>query len=146
MRQDPVPGSTTRARIATSYPDLPLRLEYLGLVQTNAGKTVLDLLKDGDSLNPSEFEPTIDDTHRGKVRYLDAPIDGAAKTRCQSRSPSDPKDDHHQGPLDDVASKFRSTSSHWSWRTYYIYERCTRRTATVGDAVVGPRVQTRTSV
>ena len=121
MRQDPVPGSTTRAG-ATSYPDLPLRLEYLGLVQTNAGKTVLDLLKDGDSLIPSEFEPAIDDTHQGRSATWTLRLKGRQDPLTISL-PVGPESDHHKAHWM-MWPKFRSTRDQ-SWRTYYIYERCT---------------------
>ena len=121
MRQDPVPGSSTRAG-ATCYPDLPLRLEYLGLVQTNAGKTVLDLLKDGDSLIPSEFEPAIDDTHQGRSATWTLRLKGRQDPLTISL-PVGPESDNHQAHWM-VWPRFRSNSGQF-WRAYYLYERCT---------------------
>ena len=121
MRQDPVPGSSTRAS-ATSYPDLPLRLEYLGLVQTNAGKTVLDLLKDGDSLIHSEFEPAIDDTHQGRSATWTLRLKGR-QDPLKISLPVGPEKDNHQAHWM-VWPRFRSNSGQF-WRAYYIYERCT---------------------
>ena len=46
MRQDPVPGSSTRPG-RVRYPDYPLRADYLGLVEIGDGLRVVDLLKSG---------------------------------------------------------------------------------------------------
>ena len=47
MRQDPVPGSSTRPG-RVRYPDYPLRSDYLGLVKTDRGRRIVDLLKRGE--------------------------------------------------------------------------------------------------
>ncbi len=123
MQQVPVPGSTTQDN-AIRYPDLPLHLEYLGLVETetNDGRIVpvLNLLKDGDSLNLDlgEFEPAIDDrrvtwTLRMKGRRDPLPI---------SLPPPDGSEYHKAHWM--VWPRFRSNGDEQSWRAYYIYERC----------------------
>ena len=119
MRQHPIPGSSTRAN-ATRYPDLPLRSEYIGLVQTESGTTILDLLKEGDMSRLGEFEPTIDDTGarptatwtlRLKGRRAPLPIalyvDG--KPHCA----------HWM-----VWPRFRARQAPF-WRAYYVYQYCT---------------------
>lgn len=51
MRQEPVPGASTKlGRIR--YPDYPLRSKYLGLVETDDGQRVIDLLKRGEHVSP----------------------------------------------------------------------------------------------
>ena len=121
MRQDPVPGSTTPDG-ATRYPDLPLRLEYLGLVQTNAGETVLDFLKAGNSLILGEFEPEIDDTHQGRSATWTLRLKGR-QDPLKISLPVGSESDNHQAHWM-VWPRFRSSSDQ-SWCAYYIYERCT---------------------
>ena len=57
MRQDPVPGSSTRPG-GVRYPDYPLRSDFLGLVQTDEGKRVVDMLKRGERVRARP--PSID--------------------------------------------------------------------------------------
>ena len=121
MRQDPVPVSSTQAG-STRYPDLPLRLEYLGLVQTKEGETVLDLLKDGDPLILGEFEPEIDDTHQGRSATWTLRLKGR-QDPLKISLPVGPESDNHQAHWM-VWPRFRSNSGQF-WRAYYIYERCT---------------------
>ena len=61
MRQEPVPGSSTRPG-RVQYPDYPLRSDYLGLVETDDGARVVDLLKRGEPVRVKP--PTIDETRR----------------------------------------------------------------------------------
>ena len=121
MRQDPVPGSSTRIG-ATLYPDLPLRSEYLGLVQTDAGETVLDLLKKGDTSFPNEFGPAIDDTHGGRSATWTLRLKGRQEP-LTILLPVAPESDHHQAHWM-VWPRFRSSGDQ-SWRAYYVYEHCT---------------------
>ena len=121
MRQDPVPGSSTRVG-STRYPDLPLRSDYLDLVRTDAGRTVLDLLRDGAPLIPGEFEPAIDDTHQGRSATWTLRLKGRQDPLTISL-PVGPEDDNHQAHWM-VWPRFRSSSSQF-WRSYYVYERCT---------------------
>ena len=51
MRQDPVPGSPTRPG-RVRYPDYPLKADYLGLVETDDGRLVVDLLRYGEAVRP----------------------------------------------------------------------------------------------
>ncbi|MDE2905952.1 MAG: hypothetical protein OXQ28_07690, partial [Acidobacteriota bacterium] len=53
LRQDPVPGSPTRpGRVL--YPHYPLKAEYLGLVETDDGRRVVDLLRNGEAVRPAD--------------------------------------------------------------------------------------------
>ena len=61
MRQDPVPGSSTRTG-RVRYPDYPLRADYLGLLETDDGRRVVDLLKKGEQVRATP--PTIDEPPR----------------------------------------------------------------------------------
>ena len=51
MRQDPVPGSPIRPG-RVRYPDYPLKANYLGLVETDDGRRVVDLLKNAERVRP----------------------------------------------------------------------------------------------
>ena len=57
LRQDPVPGSSTRPG-GVRYPDYPLRSDYLGLVETDAGDRVVDVLKRGERVRV--MPPSVD--------------------------------------------------------------------------------------
>ena len=76
MRQEPVPGSsTTDGRI--HYPDYPLRSDYLGLVETDEGRRVVDLLKHGEQVRAAQ--PSIDEGPRRQStdeRSHEPPSDG----------------------------------------------------------------------
>ena len=61
MRQEPVPGSSTRPR-RVRYPDYPLRSDYLGLVETDDGERVVELLKRGEPVRAKH--PSIDEGPR----------------------------------------------------------------------------------
>ena len=52
LRQDPVPGSPTRPG-RVRYPDYPLKADYLGLVETDDGRRVVDLLRNGEAVRPA---------------------------------------------------------------------------------------------
>ena len=57
LRQDPAPGSSTRPG-EVRYPHYPLRSDFLGLVETDAGERVVDLLKRGERVRV--MPPSID--------------------------------------------------------------------------------------
>ena len=57
LRQDPAPGSSTRAG-EIRYPHYPLRSDFLGLIETDAGERVVDLLKRGERVRV--MPPSID--------------------------------------------------------------------------------------
>ena len=61
MRQEPVPGSSTKPG-RVRYPDYPLRSDYLGLVETDSGQRVVDLLNDGQPVRAAP--PSIDEGPR----------------------------------------------------------------------------------
>ena len=61
MRQEPVPGSSTRPG-RVRYPDYPLRSDYLGLVETDDGARVVELLKRGEPVHAKH--PSIDEGPR----------------------------------------------------------------------------------
>ena len=58
MRQEPVRGSSTRPG-RVRYPDYPLRSDYLGLVETDDGRRVVDLLKQGERVGAKP--PSVDE-------------------------------------------------------------------------------------
>ncbi len=57
LRQDPAPGSSTRPG-EVRYPHYPLRSDFLGLVETDEGERVVDLLKRGERVRV--VPPSID--------------------------------------------------------------------------------------
>ena len=61
MRQEPVPGSSTRPR-RVRYPDYPLRSDFLGLVEIDDGVRVIELLKRGEPVRAKP--PSIDEGPR----------------------------------------------------------------------------------
>jgi TIR domain len=81
FRQDPVPGSSiTPGEIR--YPDLPIRSDYLDLVETAAGDHLLSLLKRGDMGSLGEFRPVVDNGQNEKYS-LGTCCCGAVMTRSQ---------------------------------------------------------------
>ena len=64
MWQEPVPGSSTKS--GSRYPDYPLRADYLGLVETDDGRRVVDLLKRGERVDAPR--PSIDEGSRRRTR------------------------------------------------------------------------------
>ena len=62
MRQTPV-QPVTPGRIL--YPNYPLRSDYAALVETDDGRCVVDLLKDGERVPPSQ--PSVDDVPSGRA-------------------------------------------------------------------------------
>ena len=64
MWQEPVPGSS--AKSGPRYPDYPLRADYLGLVETDDGRRVVDLLKRGERVDAPR--PSIDEGSRRRTR------------------------------------------------------------------------------
>ena len=134
MRQDPVPGSTRKPR-ETCYPDLPLRSEYIGLVQTDGGKPLLDALKAGDTSSsaPPALRPVVDDRTRGQSATWTLQLAGHGDP-LPIVLPVAPDEDHHQAHWM-VWPRFRSTHHPTGslgdapegafWRAYYVYEHCT---------------------
>ena len=68
MWQEPVPGSSTKP--GPRYPDYPLRADYLGLVETDDGRRVVDLLKRGERVDAPR--PSIDEGSRRRTRRGDS--------------------------------------------------------------------------
>ncbi len=78
MRQEPVPGSSTRpGRVL--YPDYPLRADYLGLLETDDGRRVVDLLKSGEQVHAPP--PSIDEGPRPPAAGGAQPATRAAPLR-----------------------------------------------------------------
>ena len=121
LRHDPVPGSPA-SPAATRYPDLPLRSEYIGLVQTGDERTVLDLLKEGGTSFAGQFEPVFDYSHGGRTAIWTLRLKGR-RDPLTITLPVAPDGDHHRAHWM-VWPRFRSTRAPF-WRAYYIYEHCT---------------------
>lgn len=123
MRQDPVPGPP-KGLGEVLYPDLPLRSDYVGLVQTEAGENILDLLKAGKKLSGGTLQPRVADGRQGEKSAL-------WTLRLKGRSeplpitlpvPADSNSLHQAHWM--VWPRFRSGREPF-WRAYYIYENCT---------------------
>ena len=120
FRQDPVPGSSiTPGEIR--YPDLPIRSDYLGLVETTGGDHLLSLLKRGDLGSLSEFRSVVDSGQNEKVLYWDLLLQGrddpvSIKIRLDGGYP-------HKAHMM-VWPSFRSATGD-IWRAYYMFHRCT---------------------
>ena len=124
MRQDPVPGSSTQPG-ETRYPDLPLLSEYIGLVQTDTGETLLDLLKAGDTSVSGRFQPVADDDpRRGRSVTWALQMKGR-RDPLTITLPVPPDEDPHRAHWM-VWPRFRSSHRPF-WRAYYVYEHCTDR-------------------
>ena len=124
LRQDPVPGSSAPPG-QLRYPDYPLRADYLGLVETDDGRRVLDLLKQGQYTevlgSVDAARPTIDETPgRPKATWtlrLAGRSDPLAITLPVPQV--EPSRAHWM-----VWPRFRSREGRY-WRAYYVYEHCT---------------------
>ena len=81
MRQDPVPGSSTRPG-RVRYPDYPLKADYLGLVETDDGRRVVDLLMNGQAARPPA--PHVDAGSR-------RPAPGGGRSATSASSPRRPR-------------------------------------------------------
>ena len=105
MRQEPVPGSSTRSG-RVRYPDLPLRADYLGLVETDDGHRVDDLLKNGETVRPTP--PTIDEGPR-------RPATGGGRSAMNlSRSPRE----RRAGDATTDTERSATSASTWLKRGY----------------------------
>ena len=130
MRQDPVPGSSTRPG-RLRYPDYPLRADYLGLVQTDDGRRVVDLLKQGKSAEVSRSldasRPTVDEARGQSSATWELHLAGRSD-RLPFTLPVPPE---ALGTVEQpraahwmVWPRFRSKEAPY-WRAYYVYEHCT---------------------
>ena len=127
MRQKPVPGSaTTDGRIR--YPDYPLRSAYLGLVETEDGRRVVDLLKSGEQVHPTPA--SIEDGLRrqsAKATWnlrLAGRSDVLPITLPVPPADTPEADDEHHRAHWMVWPRFRCRERPF-WRAYYVYEHCT---------------------
>ena len=101
-------------------PDYPVRSDYLGLVQTDAGLNVLDLLKDCTPFDlPS---PVINNGKRRAIWTLK--LRGCTRGVPVSLSLPAPDEDPHSAHWM-VWPSFRSLTGPDHWLAYYIYEHCT---------------------
>ena len=117
MQQDPVPGSSTSPE---RYPDYPLRADYFGLVQTDDGRNVLDVLRRGEAFKVTP--PVIDDRPRDRVATWDLHLRGRSQP-LQITLPV-PQDGALHKAHWMVWPRFRSMTKP-IWRAYYVYEHCT---------------------
>ena len=128
MRQKPVPGSlTTDGRVC--YPDYPLRSDYLGLVETEDGHRVIDLLKQGEHVRVTPL--SIDEARRSQSAKATWNLILAGRNDLLSITlqvpPADvpeTNDEHLHRAHWMVWPRFRSKEDPF-WRTYYVYEHCT---------------------
>ena len=122
MRQQPVPGSSiTDGRIR--YPDYPLRSDYVGLVKTEDGRRVLDLLKRGEQVRATP--PAIDDGRRRQSPKATWNLSLAGRSDVLPITLSvPPADDEHHRAHWMVWPRFRCREAPF-WRAYYVYEHCT---------------------
>ncbi len=117
MSQGPVPGSSV-ADGSLRYPDIPLRSRYPGLIETAEGERVLDLLRTGQ---PCALQrATIKGESRDRVATWELHLAGRSDiVPIQLPLTGDPHRAHWM-----VWPRFRAAGDRPSWRTYYIYERC----------------------
>ena len=119
MRQEPVRGSSTQpGRVL--YPDYPLCSDYLGLLETDDGRRVVDLLKLGEHVHASP--PSIDATATWELRLA-----GRSDRLCivlpvPQIDAADDEDEYYRAHWM-VWPRFRSAEAPY-WRAYYVYEHC----------------------
>ena len=119
MRQEPV-SRIADTTDAVRYPDYPVRADYLGLVQSNDGRNVLELMKSGERFRVPR--PTIDDRPNGRSAIWELRFRGRRdKLSIKLRLARDPE--LHKAHWM-VWPRFRSKTNP-AWRAYYVYEHCT---------------------
>ena len=111
------------------YPDYPLRSDYLGIVETDDGRRIIDLLKRGEPVRaarPDEGPPR--QTTGAATATWNLRLAGRSDTLPitlpvpQVDAPED-EDEHHRAHWM-VWPRFRSKEAP-HWRAYYVYEHCT---------------------
>ena len=129
MRQEPVHGSSPRTD-DVRYPDYPLRADYLGLVETEGGRRVVDLLRNGETVRPAP--PSIDQGPRrpsAKATWelrLAGRSDRLPITLSVPRVNATGEENGHHRAHWMVWPRFRSRAGqHRHWRAYYVYQHCT---------------------
>ena len=118
MEQDPVPGEQLADEVL--YPDLPLKSDYLDLVQVPGGRSALDLLKQEQGFELPNVE--IGARQGGDVAVWSVAMRGRKDdVRITLRLP--PKESFHKAHWM-VWPKFRVLEPE-PWRAYYVYGHCT---------------------
>lgn len=116
--QDPLPGSLRTAG-EVRYPDLPVRADYLGLVQTKEGRSLVEALKAGGDLPAGPWRPSVtQDGNDHHVMRWSLRLDGrSTPLPLEIRLEETPKARAHCM----VWPRFRSRSG-GGWKAYYVYE------------------------
>ncbi|HEV3458840.1 MAG TPA: hypothetical protein VHG32_19995 [Thermoanaerobaculia bacterium] len=124
LRQEPVPGSQ-RADGEMLYPDIPLKADYLDLVEAPAGGDLLALVRTGDDLRSPEWLPRVGRDGQGRplVRWNLKLRGRAEPLPVEVRFDSDDAITKAHRAHIMVWPRFRTLSGA-GWRTYYLYERC----------------------
>jgi len=125
LEQDPVPGSS-RASGQILYPDLPLKSDYLDLVELPDGGSLLDALQRGEKpIDYTQWRPvekrSTDNIWQIEwelgLRGLPEPLAVGLRLNAEER----PHRAHWM-----VWPRFRSRRGD-GWRTYYLYEHSTNK-------------------
>ncbi len=123
LRQDPTAGSQIPEGDVL-YPDLPIRGDYLDLVETPQGVHLLEALKKGDAAPFGEFRPTASTGNQGRRRVKwSLHLRGRKKT-LPVEIGLEASGDHKAHWM--VWPRFRSATGA-GWKAYYVYENCTDR-------------------
>ena len=125
--QEPVAGSTT-IEGEMRYPDLPLKADYLDLVEVPAGGELVQLARRGESLRSPGWLPATGRDGKGRpLARWSLKLRGRAESlTVEIRFDEEvPADQAHRAHIM-VWPRFRSLSGK-GWKTYYLYERCTDR-------------------
>ena len=148
MRQDPVPGSSFRSG-SDLFPTLPIRSDFLDLVQTGDGRHLLDALKTGERIDTAQFRPS--DHERAGNRVAEWRLHLRGRKEAQPyvlQIPSEPHRSHwmvwpnfrstwHSAANAKARSSSRSTGGE-PWRAYYVYDHCTDRRIRVDTLWLDP--------
>ena len=118
MRQDPIPGRSTRKDVL--YPDLPLRSDYFGLVKSSEKQTVLEQLCKGGTVK--KYKPRILSGKSTSSAVWTLPLLGRADP--VNVTPTSPPKESFHGAHWMVWPRFRTLKPR-PWRAYYVYEHCT---------------------
>ncbi len=121
FRQDPVLGSP-HADGDVLYPDLPIRGDYLDLVETPDGVYLLESLMKGEEIAFVDFQPVVrrDNQDRRSIRWT-------LQLRGRRRPlPVEIPMEHLHRAHWMVWPRFRSGTG-GGWGAYYVYENCTDR-------------------
>ena len=122
MRQDPVPGSAFRQG-EVLFPTLPIRSDYLGLVRTADGRSLLDQLKAGEAVDLAAFKPRERESMGKRMGEWNLLFEGRRNAQVYVVPvPSEPHRSHWM-----VWPNFRAADDESPWRAYYVYDHCTDR-------------------